>query len=154
VSVRCCTRREALLTFSASVLALALPGLAGCGGREAPEPPEVAIDQDVCDWCRMAIDDRRLAAAFVPASGRPLRFGEPGCLLAWLAEHRGTNGAPFVAAWEDGGWLPATTAAFGRGVRTPMRFDIAAWRGEPGPDLERLTWSRLLEEGAPRARRD
>jgi hypothetical protein len=102
----------------------------------------------------MTIDDPRLAAAFVPRSGRALRFGEPGCLLAWLAQRRAVEGAAFVAAQEDGGWLTAGSARFGRGVvRTPMQFDIAAWRGSPDPAGESLTWTTLLEEGAPRANR-
>ena len=148
------TRREVMLALSASVLGAALPPLGGCGRSREAAPPAIAFDEDVCDWCHMTIDDPRLVAAFVPSSGRALRFGEPGCLLAWLDARRGVAGSPYVAAQEDGGWLPAESAAFARGpVRTPMRFDIAAWRGEPGPGAERLTWARLLEEGAPGARR-
>ena len=151
MSGRCWTRREALAALSAAALGLALPA---CDRRAGVTPPEIAFGEDVCDWCRMTIDDPRLAAAFVPASGRSLRFGEAGCLLSWLAENPGAAGSPFVAAREDGGWLLASAATYTRGtVRTPMSFDIAAWRGEPGVGEERLTWKRLREEGAPRASR-
>ena len=154
MSVRSWSRREALLALSAGTLGFALPGLWACGRSADPRPPTIAFDQDECDWCRMTIDDPRLAAALVPASGRALRFGEPGCLLAWLAERREATGAAFVTAQEDGGWLEAGSATFGRGqVRTPMRFDIAAWRGSPGTAGETLSWARLLEDGAPRANR-
>jgi hypothetical protein len=148
------SRRETLRTLSASALAIALPGLLGCGGKGSPTPPAIAIDEDVCDWCHMTIDDPRLVAAFVPASGRALRFGEPGCLLSWLAERESPEGSPFVAAREDGLWLPAAHATFAQGaVRTPMGFDLAAWRGAPAAGADRLTWAWLLEQGAPRARR-
>jgi hypothetical protein len=148
------SRRKAVLALSAGTLGLALPGLWGCGRTAEAKPPTIAFDQDECDWCRMTIDDPRLAAAFVPPSGRPLRFGEPGWLLAWLAQRREVEGTAFVAAQEDGGWLAAGSAAFGRGlVRTPMRFDIAAWRRSPDPAGEPLTWAKLWEEGAPRANR-
>lgn len=146
------TRRQAVVALSASALALVLPALGACGGSKEAVPPEVAFDRDQCDWCRMTIDDPRLVAAFVPASGRALRFGEPGCLLSWLAKHRGTEGTPFVVAREDGRWLQAPAAKYLRGtVRTPMGFDLAAWRGEPPAGGQPVSWSRLLEEGAPRA---
>ena len=145
------SRREALLALSASAVGLVLPGLAACGGPSAPVPPAIAFDEDVCDWCRMTIDDPRLVAAFVPVSGKALRFGEPGCLLAWLADHGTQDGTPFVAAREDGGWLPAAVARYARGaVRTPMGFDLAAWRGDP-PGHPPVSWATLLEEGAPHA---
>ena len=153
MTVRRWTRRQAVLTLSASALGFALPAwISGCGGPKEAVPPAIAYDRDECDWCRMTIDDPRLVAAFVPASGRALRIGEPGCLLSWLADHRGTAGTPFVVAREDGGWLPAPAANFARGVvRTPMGFDLAAWRGMPAAGAEAVSWSRLLQEGAPRA---
>lgn len=148
------TRREALRALSACALAVALPGLGACGREGEPAPPAIALDQDVCDWCHMTIDDPRLVAAFVPASGRALRFGEPGCLLSWLAERGNPEGSAFVVAREDGGWLAADSATFARGlVRTPMAFDLAAWRGRPDSAGEGLTWSSLLRQGAPGARR-
>jgi len=143
-------------TLAAFAVSAALPGwITACArGAARPVPPEIAIDEDTCDWCRMTIDDPRLAAAFVPASGRALRFGEPGCLLAWFAEHPGTEGAAFVAAQEDARWLAAPSASFARGlVRTPMRFDLAAWRGAPPrAAAESLTWAGLTKEGTPYAR--
>lgn len=150
------TRRDVLRALGASSLSAAAPGwLAACGsGVKQAVPPEIAIGQDICDWCRMAIDHPRLVAAFVPADGRALRFGEPGCLLAWLAERSDGRGEAFVAAQEDSGWLTVSAARFGRGlIRTPMRFDLAAWRGEPTGAPEQLTWAQLLKEGEPRARR-
>jgi copper chaperone NosL len=146
------TRRETVLMLSTSVVGLVLAALGACGGPKPATPPPIAYGEDLCDWCRMTVDDPRLAAAFVPVSGRALRFGEAGCLLSWLVEHRAVEGTPFVATRESGAWLPAPMARYARGVvRTPMGFNLAAWRGEPDADAESLSWARLLEEGAPRA---
>lgn len=134
----------------------ATPGwLAACEASAGKaRPPEIAIGQDVCDWCSMTIDDGRMTAAFVPAKGRSLRFGEPGCLLAWLAGRPDTGGESFVAAHEDAGWLGAPAASFVRGqVRTPMRFDLTAWRERPTGAGAPLTWAQLVREGTPHARR-
>ena len=153
MTARHCTRREALLSLVACALPFAFPAIGACSRPREAVPPEIALDQDMCDWCRMTIDDPRLAAAFVPTTGGSLRFGEPGCLLSWMAEQREVPGTPFVVAREDGGWLLAPSARYARGaVRTPMAFDLAAWRGEPAGG-ELVSWDRLVEEGAPRASR-
>ncbi len=142
------TRREAVRLLSV------LGVLWGCSGPRDASPPAIAFDEDVCDWCRMTIDDTRLVAAFVPAPGRVLRLGEPGCLLSWLVRHPDAVGASLVAAQEDGGWLRAPDARYARGlVRTPMGFDLAALRVQPGGDEDLMLWTRLLAEGAPRATR-
>jgi hypothetical protein len=151
------TRRAVVCRLAFLAAAGVMPGgLAGCRGRPAqPRPPAIAVDEDVCDWCRMTIDDARLAAAYVPPSGRVLRFGEPGCLLAWLADNPAATGTAFLTAVDDGGWIDARSATLARGVvRTPMRFDLAAWRTLPSDAGEPTTWDQLRRDGRPHARRD
>jgi hypothetical protein len=99
----------------------------------------------------MLIDDARLPAEFARAGGRVEKFGEPGCLLAWLAENREASGVAFVTV-EDGGWVAADDARFlvGR-MRTPMSFDITAHR-DPPAGATAVPWADLLREGAPRVR--
>lgn len=149
---RCWSRRETLRALGFLATSLAVPSwLAGCRTGGPPTPPEIAYDRDTCDWCHMTIDAPKLAAAFVPASGRAQRFGEPGCLLSWLAPQSAPAGVAFVAVQEDGSWLKAEHASFVRGpVRTPMRFDLVAWRNPPD-GVSTVDWPALRREGKPNA---
>lgn len=141
-------RREALRVLGVGALALAC--------RRAPElpaPEAVALGRDECAWCRMIIDDARLPAEFARAGGRVEKFGEPGCLLAWLAEHPGAAGAAFVTV-ESGAWIPAGDAHYAVGAsRTPMRFDVTAHRAAPSGGSP-ATWTALVRKGAPDVRND
>ena len=141
-----CTRREVVRLLGFSLLA------AACGQTaQAPRPEEVALGRDECAWCRMLIDDARHAAELVRAGGRTEKFGEPGCLLAWLAEHRDSDGVSYVMV-EDGRWLRAGDAWFTVGrTRTPMSFDIVAHRTAPA-DSVGAAWHDLLLQGVPRVR--
>jgi copper chaperone NosL len=143
---RVLTRRELVRLLGLGVLAVAC--------RRAPvlpAPEDVVLGRDECAWCRMLIDDARLPAEFARMGGRVEKFGEPGCLLAWLAEHRDADGVSYVTV-EDGGWLRADAAAFVvGGSRTPMSFDITAHRAAPAGAAS-VEWADLLREGAPRVR--
>lgn len=141
-----CSRREAVRLLGLGAFALA------CGrAPAAPLPEDVALGRDECAWCRMLIDEPRLPAEFARIGGRVEKFGEPGCLLAWLDANRGAEGVAFVTA-EDGAWMAAGDARFTVGwKRTPMAFDIVAHRSPP-PDAGSVAWNDLLREGAPRVR--
>ena len=137
------TRRQAIAILGASALALA------CAPAEpAPIPAAIAYGRDECDYCRMTIDDAGLSAQHV--SGRRVhRFGEVGCLLAWIA-HQGAaapTGTAFVAV--PAGWERADAVRYARGrSRTPMRFDITVVAG--GEHADGIAWPTLLQEGTPR----
>lgn len=139
---RAMTRRAMLAFVGASALACA------CGGTDrTPSPVGIEIGRDECDYCRMIIDDAALAAQHVGTDGRAHRFGEVGCLLAWMAGREGTaGGAPFVAL--DGTWVPAGSARYMR-RRTPMRFDLVTAPASAPAD-QTFEWSRLRREGVPR----
>lgn len=140
------TRREMVRLLGLGALALACRS-----APEAPAPEAIALGRDECAWCRMLIDEPRLPAEFVRAGGWAEKFGEAGCLLAWLAENREARGTAFVTV-EDGSWMVADDARFLVGeVRTPMAFDITAHRTPP-PGAAAVPWSDLLREGAPRVR--
>jgi hypothetical protein len=139
---RAITRRAMLAFVGASALACA------CGGADrTPSPVSIEIGRDECDYCRMIIDDAALAAQHVGTDAGAHRFGEVGCLLAWLAgRDRAAGGAPFVAL--DGTWVPAESARYAR-RRTPMRFDVVTAPGSAPAD-QTFEWSRLRREGVPR----
>lgn len=141
-----CTRREAVRILGLTALALACRN-----GPSLPLPEDVVLGRDECVWCRMLIDDARLPAEFARAGGRVEKFGEPGCLVSWLAANRDVAGAAYVTV-EDGAWMPAADAWFVTGAtRTPMAFDITAHRTAPA-GADAIAWTALLAEGAPDVR--
>ena len=141
------SRRKAVGLIAAGVV------LAAC--RRAPElpaPEAVTRGHDECAWCRMPIDDVRHAAEFARLDGTVEKFGEPGCLLAWLAAQPGARGVSFVTV-ETGDWVPAADARFLVGAaRTPMAFDITAHRSVAATAGPAAAWTELLAKGAPRVR--
>lgn len=131
----------------------------GCGGDAvAGQPRDIVLGVDVCEYCHMSVDDVERAAQWVPASGPPVTFDEPGCMVAWLQRNPGVEGQAFVADGAGGGWVPAEDGAYlvGR-VRTGMGFDVVAYAmdadaaemagGEGGAAGEVLSWTELLERG-------
>jgi hypothetical protein len=145
------SRREMI----AATGALAL--LVACRGTGTPTggPLPIAVGIDECAWCRMLIDDERLAAQVVSPEGRASSFGEVGCLLAWLASTADTNGTPFVKALDTGAWLRAERARYAAGqVRTPMQFDLTAHESSPatGDSVVTESWDEIRRKGAPHAR--
>lgn len=141
------TRREAVAVLAGAVWAVA------CRSGTAPvTPAPVVFGRDECSYCRMIIDRDGLTAELVRGDGTAELFGEPGCLLAWLSEHPGERGTPFVTDERSGEWIGASEARYTRGVRrTPMRFDVVA-HAAPDAGAGSLTWDALRAEGKPNAR--
>jgi len=145
------TRRLLLGAVAAAALSAACKAAA-----EDPAPVEIAFGRDECAYCRMTIDDPRLAAEFIEAGGRAHTFGEPGCLVSWLRKGAAPQGTAFVTDAARGGWLPAAAAAYVVGrVRTPMSYDVAAYRSPPADAAADAVrdWRRLLDEGVTGAPR-
>ena len=145
------TRRDLLGALAAAAL------LAACkGAARDPAPVEIAFGRDECAYCRMTIDDPRLAAEFIESGGRAHKFGEPGCLVSWMRKAPKPEGVAFVTDAGQGGWLPAAAAAYVVGrVRTPMSYDIAAYRSQPADAAADAVrdWRTLLDEGVTGAPR-
>ena len=138
-----------------AVALAALSAACGSGSRE-PAPAQIAFGRDECEYCRMPIDDPRLAAQYLEATGRAHKFGEPGCLANWIKRAPPPSGTAFVADAEHGRWLPAAAAASVAGrVRTPMAYDVVAYGATPvdvPPDSVR-DWPTLVEQGVSGAAR-
>lgn len=143
------TRRELIASLAGVALTLA------CGHRTSDEPVAIGYGRDECAFCRMPVDDPRLAAEWVVPGQAAQVFGEPGCLLSWLAAHQGETGSAWVRSQEGDTWLRASDATFARGIlTTPMNFNLTAHQLPPA-STEGVTlfrWTELLEKGAPDAR--
>jgi copper chaperone NosL len=145
------TRRDLLGALAAAAL------LAACKrAARDPAPVEIAFGRDECAYCRMTIDERHLAAEFVEPGGRAHKFGEPGCLVNWMRKGATPEGTAFVTDAAEGGWLPAAGAAYVAGrVRTPMSYNVTAYRSPPaGAAADAVRdWRTLLAEGVTGAPR-
>jgi hypothetical protein len=140
------TRRELLVTLAGAAASLA------CGHRVNDEPVAIAYGREECAWCRMTVDDPRLAAEWLAPGEAARIFGEPGCLLSWLAAHSGATGSAWVRVREGDRWVKANEATFVHGLAsTPMNFNLTAHVTAPAGTTA-LTWAQLLEKGAPDAR--
>lgn len=140
------TRRQLVVSVAGMALTMA------CGRKTSDEPVAIAYGRDECAFCRMPVDDPHLAAEWV-VPGQPARiFGEPGCLLSWIAAHKGEAGSPWVRTREGDSWLRASDATFAHGLlTTPMNFNLTAHQSAPAGATV-FTWAQLLEKGAPDAR--
>lgn len=140
------TRREAIVTLSALAWTVA------CGRRHDDQPVAITYGRDECAWCRMTVDDPKLAAEWVSPDTAAMVFGEPGCLLAWLSAHAGTSGSAWVRAHDQDAWLRASNAVFVSDlIKTPMSFHLAAFAAAP-PGSATESWANLLRKGMPDAR--
>ena len=138
-------------TIAAAVALVALALLTACGGEK--REIEIAYGTDVCEYCRMTIDDPALAAALEDAEGHVHLFDEPGCMASWLRERRDNTGKAMVRDADGRGWLEAQQAYFARGQRTPMAFGFVAYADRDaalvasrpaGAPL--ATWTSILTE--------
>lgn len=68
---------------------------------------------DICEGCRRAIDNVKIAAEIVPPAGRlPLKFRTVSCMARFIHEHGNNDGAVFVTDYENGRLIQARSAIF------------------------------------------
>jgi copper chaperone NosL len=145
-----------VITLVRSLVAiLVLVGVGCAGAAGPPEPREIMVGVDVCEYCHMTVDDPGRAAQWIEPGGKALLFDEPGCLVAWLQADPGRPGEAFFGDAEETGWVPAGDVTFILdGPGTGMGFDIVAYRspaaarqvaGETGGRV--VDWQALLREG-------
>ena len=108
--------------------------------------PQVALDLDACDYCRMIVSDARYIAAATTASGRTVRFDSVECLASWAA----TQEEPPRAMWvtdvaSPGTLIPVHEAVFHRDSarRSPMGRGWQAGAAAAAP-ASAVTWEVLL----------
>ncbi len=121
--------------FAGVILASAL--LAGTACDKGPRP--LAVGEDACDFCRMAISDDRFGGEIVLTTGRPRTFDAVECLVSYLAS--GSDSAlvrdVYVSDYENRTLIPAQTAVFLRSAKlTSPMGSVSAF--SPGTDTTAL----------------
>jgi copper chaperone NosL len=129
-----------------SCLALVLAALAACAGGDKPAEP--VWGKAPCAHCGMIVGDRRFAAQLVTEDGERLFFDDVGCMLD--AEAEGRVRAPVRHRWVrvaegEGGWIPAESARYRGGFRTPMDSGFGAVAVAEAGDLD---WAAMRAEHA------
>lgn len=115
--------RVSLLT---AILVFACFALANCG-KQAGGPPSIRYGKDLCDECRMIINEDRFAAAATGPSGQAAKFDSVGCLLRYR-QSRPELEKIWVKSYGTAEWLDATAAffVFSEQISAPMGYGLAA----------------------------
>ena len=121
----------------------------------APQPVEIAFNEETCHQCRMAISQQEFAAEIVTRGGTVHYFDDIGCMARWTAENEPPeDGGWFVTDYDTHGWLDARTAYYVRSdqLSTPMSYGLAAFQTRAQAqatakrvDGEIVEWMTVLE---------
>ena len=108
------------------ILAASL-GAASCAGGP-PAPVAIAMGQDLCAHCRMAIVSQATSAQIAAPGEEPRMFDEIGCLRDYLVAATLPPGAVvYVADHRTREWVEAHAAVFTRtSTFTPMASGLLA----------------------------
>lgn len=101
--------------------------VSSCRGGPAA-PADIAMGQDACAHCRMAIVSRSTAAQIVRPGDEPVFFDEVGCLRDYLLRTALPGDAVvYVADHRTGEWVNAHDAIFTQtSTSTPMASGLLA----------------------------
>jgi copper chaperone NosL len=106
--------------------------LIGCASNSL-EPVALA-PEDMCDYCRMIISEKRYAAEFIDSEGQAFKFDDIGCMANFIRSKRTTTKvvARFVMDFDSRQWIRAEDAYYVRSpeVTTPMNGGIIAFNDE------------------------
>jgi len=162
--------RRGLVKRALAVLGMLLVGRGAAEGVALPPARPVAIGEDRCPACNMAVFDARFAAQAHTLGGRVLVYDAIECLADHLAGHAGE--VPLIVgayladrvASERGAaaWLPAEEAVllYHPALRTPMGGGLAAFAEAEAAhafadagrlaEPQLLDWETVLERGLER----
>ncbi len=69
---------------------------------------------DICEGCRRAIDNPKIAAEIVNPSGVAMKFRRVSCMAKYLNDHTDKPAGIFVTDYRSGTFIPAQSAMFVR----------------------------------------
>jgi copper chaperone NosL len=116
-------------SLKARLAALSLLLLIGCATSRV-EPVPLA-PEDMCDYCRMIISEKRYAAEFINSEGQAFKFDDIGCMANFIRSKGNTTKvvARFVMDFDSRQWIKADDAYYVRSpeLTTPMNGGIIAF---------------------------
>jgi len=145
------------LKLRVALLVTAVTAILSCTGGK-PQPVELAIDEEVCSLCRMAVSERYYAAEIVTKEGSVDYFDDIGCLVRFLRDNTFEDAGIYVIDNAGGEWLDAQSAHFvhSEDLPTPMNYGIVAYGDADMASAaaarlngHRLNWENLLKENLP-----
>jgi copper chaperone NosL len=131
---------------------VALGGLAFALHRaaQAPDGPQpIAWDHEACAHCAMLVGEPAYAAQLVDEDGHVLDFDDPGCLLAYRADHQVRVHAEWFHDVHADRWIAGDRVGFVPMAHSPMGYRLGAVEaGTPGA-LTPEAAARQIAGGAP-----
>ena len=104
--------------------------LSNCG-QHAHEPVSL-LPNDMCDYCRMAISEKRYAAELINTEGQAFKFDDIGCMTNFVRKNTLKASAYFVMDFDERQWLKAEDAYYVRSpeLPTPMNGNVVAFKDQ------------------------
>ena len=117
-------------SLKARLATLCLLLLIGCGSNQV-EPVALA-PEDMCDYCRMIISEKRYAAEFIDSEGQAFKFDDISCMANFINSKGSTTKvvARFVMDFDSRQWIKADDAYYVRSpeLTTPMNGGMIAFK--------------------------
>ena len=104
--------------------------LANC--QEQALEPVALSPEDMCDYCKMAISEKRYAAELIDTEGQAFKFDDIGCMTNFVRRGSPKASAYFVMDFDERQWIRAEDAYYIRSSEftTPMNGSIVAFKNE------------------------
>ncbi len=120
---------------------------------EKPQP--IKLGEDVCEYCKMVIADKRFAAEVITKKGKVYKFDSIECMVGYYNENEEEIGKAYVVNFlNPEEFLPAEKAFYLRSpeIKSPMGMNLSAYKSEgdakktlEGKEGEVLDWKALTE---------
>ena len=105
----------------------------------SPMPVDI-VPEDMCQRCKMAISEKRLAAEFLGQDGLAFKFDDISCMVHFLKSRsdKPPVAAIFVTDFDSGAWIRADVAFYIRSdrLKTPMGGGAAAFKDHSKAEAE------------------